>query len=41
MVSAMMEIMTSHSVDILMQIGQEVLLTEKSLPDAVSVWDQL
>jgi hypothetical protein len=41
MVSAMMEIMTSHCVDILMQIRQEALLTEKALPDAVSVWDQL
>jgi hypothetical protein len=24
-----------------MQIRQEVLLTEKSLPDVISVWDQL
>jgi hypothetical protein len=37
MVSAMMEIMTSLSLDILMQIGQEALLTEKALPDADSV----
>jgi hypothetical protein len=41
MVSAMMEIMTSHLVDILMQIRQEVLLIEKALLDDVSVWDQL
>jgi hypothetical protein len=41
MVLAMMEIMTSHCVDTLMYIGQEALLTEKTLPDAVLVWDQL
>jgi hypothetical protein len=38
---SLMEIMTSHCVDTLMQIGQEALLTEKALPDVVSVWDQL
>jgi hypothetical protein len=27
--------------DTLMQIGQEALLTEKALPDVVSVWDHL
>jgi hypothetical protein len=28
------------TLSILMQIGQEALLTEKALPDVVSVWDQ-